>query len=202
MKTPPSWTFLLVGRDVAYGIFLWHPALVLAGSSFYHMFWVDQRPILIQHRGWAVEKTRTRLSHITSSSWIRVDVRGDQASRNQKISNYLTEKLEVKVPTSVLDITHALPAQVFDQRECQERMLLNSMNNSTLWISILLHQYIPSTMHLATLVCFCISTASAVKHYGLAPAMDVQDVSLSSPGARSDNSTSVYVEDMLGSACW
>lgn len=64
----------------------------------------------MQYGGWAVEKTRTRLSYITSSLWIRVDVRGDQASKNQKISKYLTEKLEVKVPRSVLDITHALPA--------------------------------------------------------------------------------------------
>ncbi|CAG8903864.1 unnamed protein product [Penicillium egyptiacum] len=31
-------------------------------------------------------------------------------------------------------------------------------------------------MHLATLVCFCISTASAVKHYSLTPAMDVQNM--------------------------
>lgn len=31
-------------------------------------------------------------------------------------------------------------------------------------------------MHLATLVCFCISTASAVKHYGLTPTMEVQNM--------------------------
>ena len=33
------------------------------------------------------------------------------------------------------------------------------MNILILWIFILLHQYIPSTMDLATLVCFCISSA-------------------------------------------
>lgn len=117
-----------------YGLLLWHPALVLAGSSFYHMFWVDQRPILNPDATWGLEsrKAITRLSHITSSSWIRVDVRVYQTSENQKISKYLTEKLEGKGPRPVLDITHALPAQVFYQREFQERMLLNSINISTL----------------------------------------------------------------------
>lgn len=53
-------------------------------------------------------------------------------------------------------------------------------------------------MHLATLVCFCISAASAVKHYGLTPAEDVKNMVENHAQALSENDmnlTSLFTTD-------
>lgn len=176
-----SWSLWV--EILLYRLLLRHPVLVSAGSSFYHITCSESiRGRFRCNMGARQSKNQDEaVPHYylfigqSGCTW------GLGIKKIRKSGNISPRSMRWK---SVLDITHALFARVFYQRQCQERMLFNSMDNLTLWISfILLHQYIPSTMHLATLVCFCISAASAVKHYGLTPAEDVKNmVGKSRPG--------------------